>query len=42
MYNPVDFYNYFKECYKLDYKEFTVDNLLSAKYNYKWFATGKE
>lgn len=42
MYNPVDFYSYFKECYKLDYKEFTVENLLSAKYSYKWFATGKE
>nr|WP_319397711.1 DEAD/DEAH box helicase [uncultured Carboxylicivirga sp.] len=37
-----DFYNYYKECYKLDYKEFTVDNILAQKYTYKWFVSGKE
>jgi len=37
-----NFYSYFKECYKLDYREFSLDNILSTKYKYKWFATGKE
>lgn len=41
-YKPEDFYSYFKECYKLDYKEFVVDNLLSSKYLYKWFVTKDE
>ncbi len=40
--NPSDFYNYFKECYKLDYKEFNVENLLSTKYRFKWFVKKKE
>ncbi len=39
---PSDFYNYFRECYKLDYKEFIVENLLSTKYKFKWFAPKKE
>lgn len=37
-----DFYNYFKECYKLDNKEFTVTNILSRKYPQKWFVSGRE
>ncbi|TLX77069.1 hypothetical protein E9993_05135 [Labilibacter sediminis] len=40
--NPSNFYSYFRACYKLDYKEFIVDNLLSVKYKYKWFVSGKE
>jgi hypothetical protein len=40
--NPSDFYSYFKECYKLDYREFAVDNVLSRKYPYKWFVPDKE
>lgn len=39
---PEKFYNYFKECYKLDYKEFEVDNILSQKYQYKWFVEENE
>ncbi len=39
---PGNFYSYFKDCYKLDYKEFIVDNLLSVKYKYKWFVSHKE
>ncbi len=30
------------ECYKLDYKEFKVDNILAQKYHFKWFASGNE
>ncbi len=41
-YRAKDFYNYFKECYKLDYKEFVVDNILSQKYMFKWFVSDKE
>jgi len=41
-FNPKDFYSYFKECYKLDFKEFSVDNVLSSKYKHKWFLDGKE
>lgn len=37
-----NFYSYFKECYKLDYKEFTINNILSTKYSFKWFASGQE
>ena len=40
--DPKSFYSYFKDCYKLDYKEFVVDNLLSTKYKYKWFVKNKE
>lgn len=40
--SPESFYHYFKDCYKLDYKEFVVDNLLSTKYKYKWFVSDKE
>lgn len=40
--NPANFYNYFRECYKLDNKEFIVDNALSVKYPYKWFVSKKE
>lgn len=40
--NAADFYNYFKECYKLDNKEFTINNLLSNKYPFKWFVNGRE
>ncbi len=39
---PASFYSYFKDCYKLDYKEFTVDNILSVKYKYKWFVSYTE
>ncbi len=35
---PNKFFNYFKECYKIDNKEFIVDNILAIKYKYKWFA----
>lgn len=41
-YKAQDFYNYFKECYKLDYKEFIIDNILATKYSYKWFVSVKE
>ncbi len=41
-YEAVNFYNYFKECYKLDYKEFVVENALAQKYQYKWFVSGEE
>lgn len=39
---PNNFFNYFKECYKIDNKEFVVDNILTIKYKYKWFARKKE
>ena len=39
---PNNFFNYFKECYKIDNKEFVVDNILTVKYKYKWFARKKE
>ncbi len=39
---PNKFFNYFKECYKIDNKEFIVDNILAIKYKYKWFAKTKE
>ena len=41
-FKPKTFYTYFKECYKLDYKEFSIDNILSSKYTFKWFVKGKE
>jgi superfamily I DNA and/or RNA helicase len=41
-YTANNFYSYFKECYKIDYKEFVIDNILSRKYPYKWFAVEKE
>jgi len=41
-YQPKNFYNYFKECYKQDYKEFVVDNILSRKYPFKWYVSGDE
>jgi hypothetical protein len=41
-YKPAAFFNYFRDCYKLDYREFTIDNLFSVKYKYKWFATPVE
>lgn len=41
-YKARNFYNYFKDCYKLDNKEFVVDNVLAQKYSYKWFVSGKE
>lgn len=37
-----DFYNYFRDCYKFDYKEFVVENILATKYKHKWFANGLE
>jgi hypothetical protein len=40
--DPGDFYSYFKECYKLDFKEFSIDNVLSPKYKHKWFLERKE
>ena len=41
-YKARNFYSYFKDCYKLDNKEFVVDNVLAQKYSYKWFVSGKE
>ena len=41
-FNPKDFFNYFRDCYQLDYKEFTINNILSSKYPYKWFSKSKE
>lgn len=40
--SPNNFFNYFKECYKIDNKEFSVENILNVKYKYKWFLNGKE
>ncbi|MCZ4408991.1 AAA domain-containing protein [Cryomorphaceae bacterium 1068] len=37
-----DFYQYFKGCYRLDYREFFVENVLSRKYPFKWFVNGEE
>lgn len=39
---PENFFNYFKDCYELDHKAFTLDNLLSIKYKYKWFVEQQE
>jgi len=39
---PNNFFNYFKECYKIDNKGFSVDNILNVKYKYKWFLNSKE
>lgn len=41
-FTPKSFFNYYKDCYKLDNKEFVVDNLLGNKYPYKWFVHKKE
>lgn len=40
--SPSNFFNYYKDCYRLDYKEFTVHNVLNPKYKFKWFKKGKE
>ncbi len=40
--NAQQFYQYFRDCYKLDYREFNVDNVLSSKYKYKWFVSDVE
>jgi superfamily I DNA and/or RNA helicase len=40
--NPSNFFNYYRDCYKLDYKEFTVNNILSQKYKFKWFSKRNE
>ena len=37
-----NFFNYYRDCYKLDYKEFTVNNILSSKYKFKWFSKRNE
>lgn len=37
-----DFYNYFRDCYRLDNREFIVNNLLSSKYEYRWFLEKQE
>jgi superfamily I DNA and/or RNA helicase len=42
VHNPKDFYAFFRDCYKLDNKEFVVDNLLAQKYPYKWFVARTE
>lgn len=42
MFKPRDFHTYFKSCFQLDNQLFQVDNVLSTKYTYKWFARGKE
>ncbi|MEP5339184.1 MAG: DEAD/DEAH box helicase [Algibacter sp.] len=39
---PASFFNYYKDCYKLDYKEFTVNNILNSKYKFKWFVKDNE
>ncbi len=41
-YSPKNFYNYFRECYQLDYKEFEVDNILGRKHTHKWFVSKTE
>lgn len=41
-FKPKDFYSYFKECYRLDNKEFIIQNILYSKYPYKWFISNKE
>ncbi|MCG8583025.1 MAG: AAA domain-containing protein [Bacteroidales bacterium] len=41
-YRAKDFYNYYRDCYKLDYKEFEVDNILSQKHSFKWFVSKTE
>lgn len=41
-YKPKDFYSYFKECYKLDYKEFSINNIFSQQYPHKWFVSREE
>ena len=28
-FNPKNVFNYFRDCYQLDYKEFTINNILS-------------
>ncbi|WP_158975016.1 DEAD/DEAH box helicase [Cellulophaga sp. L1A9] len=40
--SATNFFNYFKDCYKLDYKEFTVNNILNNKYKFKWFVKDNE
>lgn len=40
--SPASFFNYYKDCYKLDYKEFTVSNVLNNKYKFKWFTKDNE
>jgi len=40
--SPNNYFNYFKECYKIDNKEFSVENILNVKYKYKWFLNSKE
>jgi len=42
MNQPSAFFSYFNECYKLDYKEFVIENILAQKYSYKWFVKGDE
>jgi len=39
---PKNFFSYFKDCYELDHRSFTIDNILSPKYTYKWFAKEQE
>ncbi len=39
---PAQLYQYFRDCYKLDYKEFSLENILAAKYKFKWFVKGTE
>ena len=39
---PNQVFNYFKDCYKSDYKEFKIKNILDKKYKYKWFNNDKE
>ncbi|TRX66383.1 DEAD/DEAH box helicase [Carboxylicivirga sp. M1479] len=41
-YRPKDFYAYYRDCYKLDYKEFEVNNILSHKHSFKWFVSKTE
>ncbi|MGJ8660780.1 MAG: AAA domain-containing protein [Bacteroidota bacterium] len=40
--NKGEFFNYFKQCYQLDYREFNLDNILSKKYPFKWFVSKTE
>ena len=41
-FEPKHFFEYFRDCYRLDYSEFNVYNMLSVKYKYKWFSDSEE
>jgi len=39
---PSNFFNYYKDCYEIDNKAFSLDNIFATKYPYKWFVEKKE